>query len=132
MQTPLAMLYLNRVGFPLPNDSVIPNIITGLEAFGKTGELDKLKQYTEMMQLPRTWPEPVQARVKWDVYSREIAAGLSMKLPFMMTDEEWKEEQARIAKAREQEQMAEAAKNAAPEAVKQAGQTMQGGMNGNT
>lgn len=121
MQTPLAYIYLKRVGFPLPEESVIPSIVTGLAALGRIGELDKLKQYTEMMQLPQTWPVQVQERVKWDVYSREVAAGLSMKLPFMMNDDEWKAHQQAQAKAREQEQIAEAGKAAAPELVKQVG-----------
>lgn len=117
----MAYLYLKRVGFPLPDESVIPSIVTGLAALGRIGELDKLKQYTEMMQLPQAWPVQVQARVKWDVYSREVAAGLSMKLPFMMNDEEWKAHQEAQAKAKQADQMAEMGKAAAPELAKQVG-----------
>jgi len=121
MQTPLALLYLKRVGFPLPDGSVLPDIVTGLDAFGKAGELDKLNQFTEMMQLPQAWPEGVQARVKWDIYAREIAASLSMKLPFMMSDEEWQAKQEAQAQAQQQQTMGEAAVAAAPELVKQGG-----------
>jgi len=74
-----------------------------------------------MMQLPAAWPMDVQARVKWDIYTREIAASLSMKLPFMMTDEEWQAKQEAIAKAQQEAQMAEAAKDAVPEVIKQGG-----------
>ncbi len=119
-QTPLAYLYLERVGFPL-DGTVVLNIITGLGAFGKAGDLDKLKQFTEMMQLPQIWPEGVQERVKWNIYAREIAVSLSMKLPFMMSDEEWQGKQDAIAKARQEEQMAEVAKSAAPAIVKEGG-----------
>jgi len=121
MQTPLALLYLKRVGFPLPDGSVLPDIVTGLDAFGKAGELDKLNQFTEMMQLPQAWPEGVQARVKWDIYAREIAASLSMKLPFMMSDEEWQAKQQAQSQAQQQQTMGDAAVAAAPELVKQGG-----------
>jgi len=124
-QTPLAQLYLKRVEFPLAGEQVIPDIVTGLEAFGKSGDLDKIKQFTEMMQLPQTWPMPVQARTKWDIYAREVAASLSMKMPFMMTDEEWKAEQAKQAKAQQDQAMQEAAVNAAPGVIQN--QLEQGG-----
>lgn len=120
-QTPLAGLYLKRVGFPLPEDSVIPNIVTGLEAFGKSGDLDKLKQFTEMMQLPQTWPVGVQDRIKWDIYSREIAVSLSMKLSFMMTDEEYQAKQEALAKQQESAAAMELAKASAPALIKEEG-----------
>lgn len=117
MQTPLAYIYLKRVNFPFPRETV-PNIVTGLDAFGRVGDLDKLYQFTEMMQMPSTWPEPIQQRIKWDVLAREVAAGLSMKLPFIMNDEEWKAFQEQQAKMQQAEAVKEAAVSAAPEIVK--------------
>jgi len=122
--TPMALLYLDRVGFPFP-ENIIPNIVTGLAAFGKSGDLDKIHQYSEMMSLPATWPPAVLARTKMDVYSREVAANLSMKLPWAMTDDEWKDEQARLAKQQEQQAMQEAGIKAAPELAKQGGDIIQ-------
>jgi hypothetical protein len=128
MQSPLAYRYLKAVNFPLSEEQVIPQIVTGLAALGKIGDLDKIKQFTEMMQLPQTWPEPVQARTKWDVYAREVAAGLSMKLPWIMTDEEWKAKQQAQAQAQQEQMaaqaMAGAAEKAGPDVINQA---MQGG-----
>jgi hypothetical protein len=112
----------------LPEGQVVPQIVTGLAALGRIGDLDKIKQFTEMMQLPQTWPMQVQQRTKWDVYAREVAAGLSMKMPWMMDDDEWKAYQAEQAKAQQSqvatEAMAGAAEKAGPEIIKQA---MQGG-----
>jgi hypothetical protein len=128
MQAPLALLYLKRVGFPLPDGTVLPNIITGLEAFGKIGDLDKIKQYTEMMQLPQMWPQQVQEGTDFLIYSREVAASLSMKMPWALSEEQLKAKQEAAAQAQQQQQMAEAGINAAPELAKQAGpQIMKGG-----
>lgn len=125
MQTPLALLYLNRVGFPLPEGSVLPNIITGLEAFGKMGDLDKIKQYTEMMQLPQLWPPQIQEATNFVIYSREVAAGLSMKMPWQLTEEEVQANREAAAKAQQEQKMGEAAMQAgvqvAPELIKQQG-----------
>lgn len=118
MQAPLAYRYLKEVGFPLPKEDVIPQIVTGLAALGRIGDLDKIKQFTELMQLPQTWPEPVQQRTKWDVYAREVAAGLSMKTPWMMTEQEWQEE----LKKQQAAQQAQAQQ----EAMLQAGTQMAG------
>lgn len=121
MQVPLAYLYLGRIEFPLTMDKIVPNITTGLEAFGKAGDLDKIKQYTEMMQLPNTWPQAVQERTKFDIYSREVALSLSMKLPWVMDETEWKERNDAIKDQQQQQMLMEAAKGAAPEMVKQIG-----------
>lgn len=125
MQAPLALLYLDRVGFPLSGEHVIPNIITGLESLGKAGDLDKLRQFTEFMQLPQSWPMDVQDRMKWADYSRNIAAFLSMKLDFMMSDEEYAKKLKDRQQAQQQEQMMEVAKTAAPALVKEGGQLTQ-------
>lgn len=116
MQAPLAYKLLKRVGFPLSEEQVIPKIITGLAALGRVGDLDKIKQFTEMMQLPQMWPQEVLARTKWGIYTREVAAGLSMKLPWMMTDEEWAEHQQQQAQEQQQQMMAQAAMGAAEKA----------------
>jgi len=123
-QHPLTNLYLQRIGFPL-FEKVVPTIVTGLAALGKVGDLDKLQQFTELMQMPQTWPLPVQDRVKWHTYAREVAAGLSMKLSFMMTDEEYAKKQAAEKKAQQNQAVQDAAVNAAPDIVKS---QMQGGL----
>ncbi len=99
--TPLATLYLHRIKFPFPQ-GITPTIVSGLAIFGQTGDLDKIFQFTEIMQLPSTWPEPVMARVKWDIYARTVAAKLSMKMDFIMTNEELEEKQAKEQQGQDQ------------------------------
>jgi hypothetical protein len=124
MQSPLAYKYLKAVGFPLPEEAYVPQIVTGLEALGRIGDLDKIKQFTEMMQLPQAWPIPVQERTKWDVYAKEVAAGLSMKMPWIMTDEEYQAKQQQQAKAQQEamaaQAMAGAAEKAGPDMINKA------------
>lgn len=126
-QTPLAFLYLSRIGFPLAKDLVMPDIVTGLEAFGKAGDLDKLKQFTEMMQLPQAWPLGVQERVKWDIFARDIASKLSMKMDFMMDAEEWKAYQEAKAKQQQNQAMQDAMVRSAPQVAGQLGDKVIGG-----
>lgn len=122
MQAPLALLYLDRVGFPLKDGQVVPSIITGLESLGKAGDLDKLRQFTEFMQLPQAWPLAVQDRVKWPDYSRKIAAFLSMRLDFMMSDEEYGAKMKAQQQQEQQSQLMDVAKTAAPALIKEGGQ----------
>jgi hypothetical protein len=114
-QAPMALKFLKRVGFPLPDD-VTPKIVTGLSALGRIGDLDKVKQFTEMMQLTNAWPQQILQMTKWDVYAREVAAGLSMKLPFIMSNEEWKAYQQQQAQAQQAQVMQEAAAGIAEKA----------------
>ena len=119
LQRPFAWLLLRRVGFPVPEEMVLPSILTGLEALGRAGDLDKIMQFTEMMQMPQSWPQQIQQRTKFDVYARQVAASLSMEMEWMMTDEEFQElQQAQQAQMQEQQLMQEASK-AAPDVIKQ-------------
>jgi hypothetical protein len=118
LQVPLAYLYLRRVNFPLLRGIVMPKILTGLEAFGKINDLDKLMQFTEMMQLPQTWPAGLQERVKWDDFAKQIASNLSMKLDFMMDEEEFAQYIQQKQAQQQQAMIQEAAVKAAPQIAK--------------
>lgn len=119
LQLPFAWLLLKRVGFPVPADMVLPAILTGLEALGRAGDLEKLMQYTEMMVLPGNWPQEVLARTKMNIYSREIAAALSLKLPWAMDDEEFAALQQQQQAAQQQQMLTQEAAKAAPDVIKQ-------------
>lgn len=123
---PQARLYLKMVNFPFP-DQVVPDIVTGLEVFGKLGDLDKIEQYTQMLQLPQAWPPQLQRITKWEEYSKLVAANLSMKLPFIMDKEEQKVLKRQEDAARQQEVLANSTENAASEIVKQGGPAVIGG-----
>jgi len=119
LQRPFAWLLLRRVGFPVPEEMVIPSILTGLEALGRAGDLNKIAQFTELMQLPQTWPQSVQERTKFDVYAREIAASLSMEMNWMMSDEEYQQMKQAQAEQMQNQQLMKEASKAAPDVIKQ-------------
>lgn len=119
LQRPLAYLFLRRVDSKIRGDNFEPQILTGLEALGRIGDLDKIAQFTEIMNMPSTWPEGLQQRVKWDEYARGVAASLSMELPWLKTQAELDAEmESNNAAGMEQGLMQEASK-AAPELIKQ-------------
>jgi len=116
--TPMAKLYLHRIGFPFPG-GVVPTIVSGLESFGLTGELEKLYQWSEIMQLPNTWPEALQSDIKFDDYARLAAANLSMKLPFLMTKEEKIAKQQAQQAQQDGDLVKETVANTAPKVIEQ-------------
>lgn len=118
-QVPFAMLLMVTVNAKLGNGMISPSILTGLEALGRVGDLEKLAQFSEMMVIPKNWPEPMQARVKWGDYSRSISAAISLETPWLMTDAEANAEAEKRAQAQTvQTGLAEGAK-AIPEVIKQ-------------
>lgn len=90
LQKPLAMLYLSRVSSTLSDRDINPVIVTGIEALGRAGELDKIYQFSEAMQVPGGWPQGMQERIKWDVYARKIAASLSLTVDWIQSEEEYR------------------------------------------
>jgi len=114
LQRPYFTLLLRRVGFDLPSELVNTVLMTGVEALGKMGEMDKLMQFTEMMQLPASWPQTAQARVKWGDYMRYAANQLSFDAVFLMSDEEFRKAQETQQQQMQQQQLQEAAGKALP------------------
>lgn len=118
-QLPYARLLLRRTKFKLTSTDVMPIIVTGLEALGKAGELDKLAQFSEMMAVPNGWSPAAQGRIKWSDYMVMIAANLNMETPWLMTEEEYNQQQQQIAQQQQQQAMMEAAGKAAPQMMKE-------------
>lgn len=118
-QMPYANLLLKRSGFKLPAADAVPVIITGIEALGKAGELDKLMQLSEMMAIPNSWSPAAQERIKWSDYIAFIAANLNMETSWLMTEEEYAEFVARRNEQQQNQQMMEAMGKAAPQMMKQ-------------
>lgn len=114
LQRPYFTLLLQRIGFDLPPKMANTILMTGIEALGKMGEADKLQQFTEMMQLPATWPQPAQAKVNWGKYMQYAANYLSYELPFLKTDKEMEEDAQAQQQAQQQQTMQDAAVQAAP------------------
>lgn len=104
-----------------------PKIVTGVEALGRVNELDKIMQFTEMLQMTNTWPKEILTRVKWDKFAQKVSAEISLDTSgFLMSSEEFAQmQQAQQQQAMEMQTMQEASK-AAPDIIKQAA----GGQNG--
>lgn len=117
-QLPYARLLLKRTKFKLDATDVMPIIVTGLEALGKAGELDKLAQFSEMMAVPNGWSPAAQDRIKWSDYMVMIAANLNMETPWLMTEDEYSKMQQARAQQQQQQQLMEAAGKAAPQLMK--------------
>lgn len=118
-QLPYANLLLKRSGFKLPVTDAVPIIVTGIEALGKAGELDKLMQFSEIMAVPNNWSQASQERIKWSSYMAFAAAQLNMETSWLMTEEEYQTMKAEQAKQMQQQQMADAMSKAAPTMMKQ-------------
>lgn len=93
LQRPLAILYLSKLSTVLSDKDIVPLIVTGIEALGRAGELDKIFQFSEAMQIPGSWPEGMQQRVKWDEYARVVAASISLDIPWITSEEEHNRQQ---------------------------------------
>ena len=113
-QLPYANLLLKRTGFKLPVEDVLPIIITGIEALGKVGELDKLYQLSEMMAIPNSWSPQAQERIKWSEYIGFIAANLNMETTWLMSEEEYAEFAKQRQEQLQQQEMAKMAAGLAP------------------
>lgn len=105
LQVPLARFLFKEIDFPLEGLDISPSIITGLEALGRIGDMEKIAQFSEMMQIPATWPEPVQQRIKWSDYTDSVLASLSLEAPWLMTEEELANQQQQQRESQQQDMM---------------------------
>lgn len=96
-----------------------PEIITGTEALGRLNELDKIMQFTEMLQMTNSWPETMQRRVKWSQYSNKVSAEIGLEIDWLMSEEEYNDQQNAERQAAMQQQLAAEASKAAPDMIKQ-------------
>lgn len=118
LQRPFAFLLLQRVSVRLGARELNPVILTGLGALGRSGDLEKINQFTQMMQLPTSWPEAMQARVKWGEFSRTIASSLSLELGWLKSDEDLAKDQEAQQQAQAEQMALQEASKAIPDVVK--------------
>lgn len=114
LQAPLASILIKKINLNLPSSNIKPVLLTGIEALGRIGDLEKIAQFSEMVQIPNTWPEGVQQRMKWDLYINSIKASLSLEADWLMTEEEYQEAQAQQQQAAEGQMVTQEAAKAAP------------------
>lgn len=118
-QLPYARILLRRTKFKIGESDVVPVIVTGIEALGKAGELDKLVQFSEMMSIPNNWSESAQGRIKWSDYMTMIASNLNMDTPWLMTEDEYAKKVQAQQQQQQQQAMQEAIGKAAPQMMKE-------------
>lgn len=93
-------------------------VVTGLEALGRTGDLDKIHQYSQMMELPNGWPEEVRFETNFTKYGQAVRSALSMDSEFQYSDDELKQKRQAQQEQAEQEQLASMAEKAVPTMIK--------------
>lgn len=115
LQRPYFNLLLRRIGFDLPKELVNTVLITGISALSKMTDADKLMQFTEMLNLPASWPMPAQERMLWADYMRSAASQLSLETPWIMSEEDYQKQQEQRMQAQQQQMMMQGAANAMPQ-----------------
>ncbi len=105
---------------PLPKGIKAPVIITGLDALGRSAELQKLQT---MLQILQPFGETVMSRIKiGNLLSRVATAVMIDDEGLFMTDDEIQQQQAAAQQqqqaAMQQQQMGDLAGKAAPAAIK--------------
>lgn len=114
IQTPIAHWLLVMSGADIGGTDLNVSIITGLDALSRNGDLENLRLAFMDMGALLNVPEMLQARIKWNPLAKFVGDGRGINiLPFIMTDEEWKE----ANQAAQQQRVAEAAATATGEAV---------------
>jgi hypothetical protein len=88
VQKPVAVNLLAKVDQKLVGGKFNPSIQTGIEALGRSRELEKIAQYSEMMALPASWAEPIQKRIDWTKYSNMISSNIALDTSFLIPEEE--------------------------------------------
>lgn len=117
----LLRMALDNSETELNMDDFDPEIITGVEALGRMNELDKIMQFTEMLQMTNTWPEVMQKRVQWDRFSGKVAAEIGLEIDWLMSEEDYTRQQNAERQAMMEQQLAAEASKAAPDMIRQGG-----------
>lgn len=121
-QQPYSMLLLKRSGFHLDAKDVVPTVVTGLDALGKSSDLDKIAQFSQMMQIPNGWAPEAREWIKWDAYMSLCASNLNMEANFLMSETEHQKMVQQRQEQAQQQAMMDAAGKAAPQLMKGASQ----------
>lgn len=116
LQLPMVRLLMNEQEFKLPSDLVTPTITTGLDALGRTSDLQRLDEYvTRVTQV--LGPETAMKLLKPLEYSNRVAMALNIDTAGLVATEE------ELAEAQQQEQMMMMAQQLGPDVI-QAGAKM--------
>lgn len=117
-QVPYSKLIMREVGLQLPKGSIEPEILTGLDAFARAGDLELVRSYTEAMEMPAMWDEEYRQKVDIYKYSDFVASSLGLKISWEKTDEQMQKEAEARQKADEAAMVAEEGAKATPDIIK--------------
>ena len=124
-QLPFAKLMMSRMQSEgkipaLPKNMVEPIVITGIEALGRTNDMNKLDMFTQSLAV--LGPEALAKHIKVDEYIKRRAAALSIDAKDLVKSEkELQAEQEQLQQQQQQMQQAEMMKAGVPNAVKAMG-----------
>ena len=109
-QMPLIKLLLNRLEADgkmpkLPEDTVKPTIVTGIEALGRGQDLNKLATFLQYLQ--PLGPEVISSEMNIDDYISRLAASLGIDTGGLVKSPQQKQAEQQQAMAAQQQMMAE-------------------------
>jgi hypothetical protein len=87
LQRPLAYLLLNQSKANVESLGIDMIIVTGIEALGRNVELDKIRQFNQLIQELGS-PEIILSRLNIDVYIEKIANTLSLDVTDLIKSQE--------------------------------------------
>lgn len=126
LQRPLAYLLLNQSNVNVKELGMELVIVTGVEALGRNVELDKIRQFNQLIQELGS-PEIILSRLNVSAYIDRIANSLALDTSGLIKSEEQlqQEQQAAQQEAMQQQLMAQGAGGLVDGATNAAGQAMQ-------
>lgn len=114
LQKPVAQWLFDAVGLKLDGADFEVTIVTGLDALSRNGDLENFRLAMGDMASVVNVPPELAARMKWDEVGAFVGQGRNIDLSrFIMTDAEFSEKQQAQAASRVEENVVNAAGEAA-------------------
>lgn len=114
LQKPVAQWLFDAVGLKLDGADLEVTIVTGLDALSRNGDLENFRLAMGDMASVVSVPPELAARMKWDEVGAFVGQGRNIDLSrFIMTDAEFAEKQQAQAASRVEENVVNAAGEAA-------------------
>ena len=111
----------------MPEETVRPQIVTGLEGLGRSDDLNRLTEFLNDIQMLGQ-AQGVQAEMNMGEIIKRVGAARGIEMNGLIKTDEQKQQEAQQAEQRmKQERFHELLKSASPEIIKQFGPDMMGG-----
>ena len=103
LQRPLAYLLLSQSNADVQSLGIDMVIVTGIEALGRNVELDKIRQFNQLIQELGS-PEIILSRINVGVYIEKIANSLSLDVTDLIKSEEQIQQEQQAAQQQQLQQ----------------------------